>query len=133
MKLTSSIDTNSADRDKHMRNEEFFAAEKHPTIRFVSTKITDIEDDEVDGIGSEFFQSLGAARRHLHVVPAVAQDGAEHSADVRFVVDDEDAGTSRRVRKFGHPDTSHEARRGADRPDSGRPLRDGREPTREMG
>lgn len=36
---TASIDTAVADRDKHLRGEDFFDAEKHPEITFRSTKI----------------------------------------------------------------------------------------------
>jgi len=36
----ASIDTGVADRDKHLRNSDFFDADKHPTITFKSTKIT---------------------------------------------------------------------------------------------
>ncbi len=36
----ASITTNVADRDKHLRSDDFFAVEQHPTITFVSTAIT---------------------------------------------------------------------------------------------
>lgn len=36
----ASIDTNTPDRDKHLRSEDFFAVDKYPTLTFVSTKIT---------------------------------------------------------------------------------------------
>lgn len=32
----NSIDTGNADRDKHLRNKDFFDTEKYPTIKFVS-------------------------------------------------------------------------------------------------
>jgi polyisoprenoid-binding protein YceI len=35
----ASIDTNNADRDAHLRSEDFFFVEKHPTITFASTSI----------------------------------------------------------------------------------------------
>lgn len=34
----ASINTNEADRDKHLRNDDFFAVDKHPKITFVSDK-----------------------------------------------------------------------------------------------
>jgi len=35
----ASIDTDVADRDQHLRSDDFFAVEKHPEITFKSTKI----------------------------------------------------------------------------------------------
>ncbi len=37
-----SIDTNVAQRDKHLRSTDFFDAEKFPALTFVSTGITDV-------------------------------------------------------------------------------------------
>lgn len=39
-----SIDTNSEDRDQHLRSEDFLWVEQHPTLQFESTKV-----EEVDG------------------------------------------------------------------------------------
>lgn len=36
---TASIDTEVADRDKHLKSPDFFDAEKYPKITFVSTKV----------------------------------------------------------------------------------------------
>ena len=36
----ASIDTHTPDRDKHLRSDDFFAVEQHPTITFASTGIT---------------------------------------------------------------------------------------------
>jgi len=36
---TASIDTNSADRDAHLRSDDFFAVERFPALTFVSTAI----------------------------------------------------------------------------------------------
>ena len=36
----ASIDTNTPDRDAHLRSDDFFAVDAHPTITFTSTGIT---------------------------------------------------------------------------------------------
>jgi len=38
--LAASIDTNTTDRDRHLRSEDFFFVDKHPVITFVSSRIT---------------------------------------------------------------------------------------------
>jgi polyisoprenoid-binding protein YceI len=37
----ASIDTNSADRDTHVKSGDFFDVDNHPTMTFTSTKVTD--------------------------------------------------------------------------------------------
>ena len=37
----ASIDTRNADRDAHLRSNDFFAMEQHPEIRFVSTSVAE--------------------------------------------------------------------------------------------
>ena len=41
----SSVDTNNADRDAHLRSSDFFDAETHPRMTFVSTGVTGADDD----------------------------------------------------------------------------------------
>lgn len=38
---TASVDTNNADRDNHLRSDEFFSAEKHPVITFETNSMND--------------------------------------------------------------------------------------------
>jgi len=48
----ASIDTNSADRDKHLRNSDFFSVKEFPDITFKSTKITAVGEKgkfEIEG------------------------------------------------------------------------------------
>ncbi len=45
---TASIDTNTPDRDAHLRSDDFFAAERFPTLTFVSTTITSTGSDAFD-------------------------------------------------------------------------------------
>jgi polyisoprenoid-binding protein YceI len=42
----ASIDTRNADRDAHLRSNDFFDMETHPTITFVSTAVVQTGDDE---------------------------------------------------------------------------------------
>jgi polyisoprenoid-binding protein YceI len=43
---TASIDSNHAERDKHLRDEEFLNVEKHPKARFVSSSYRDLGNDK---------------------------------------------------------------------------------------
>lgn len=45
---TASIDTNQADRDAHLRSDDFFAVDRFPTMKFVSTRITRTGSDTFD-------------------------------------------------------------------------------------
>jgi polyisoprenoid-binding protein YceI len=42
---TASIDTRNADRDGHLRNNDFFAVEAHPEITFVSTAVEQLDPE----------------------------------------------------------------------------------------
>lgn len=48
---TSSIDSNHADRDKHIRSDDFLNANKYPKATFTSTEVTDKGDGKlaIDG------------------------------------------------------------------------------------
>jgi polyisoprenoid-binding protein YceI len=49
---TASIDTNQADRDAHLRSEDFFSVEKFPAITFHSTGIAKIAADTFNVTGT---------------------------------------------------------------------------------
>jgi polyisoprenoid-binding protein YceI len=48
----ASIDTAAADRDQHLRSDDFFAVEKYPTITFVSSKVTKKNEAHYDVAGT---------------------------------------------------------------------------------
>jgi polyisoprenoid-binding protein YceI len=48
----ASIDTDSEDRDKHLRSEDFFWVEKHPTLSFRSSKIRSVGNDKYEVTGT---------------------------------------------------------------------------------
>jgi polyisoprenoid-binding protein YceI len=58
---TASIDTNVADRDTHLRSEDFFFAEQHPEITFVSSKIVNKGGNEFDVHGTLTIRGVGKA------------------------------------------------------------------------
>jgi len=47
-----SVDTDAADRDQHLRSDDFFAVGTHPTITFVSTHVTKKSDERFDVDGT---------------------------------------------------------------------------------
>ena len=49
---TASVDTNTADRDNHLRTADFFDAAKYPEITFKSSKITPTGKDTFDVTGT---------------------------------------------------------------------------------
>lgn len=48
---TASINTNQADRDKHLRSPDFFNAEKNPKITFKSTKVNKKDKNHFEVVG----------------------------------------------------------------------------------
>ncbi len=48
---TNSVDTNQADRDGHLKSEDFFATEKYPTMNFVSTSFKKVSGNEYKLVG----------------------------------------------------------------------------------
>ncbi len=40
----ASVDTRNADRDEHLRSNDFFAMDRYPEIRFVSTDVEQVDD-----------------------------------------------------------------------------------------
>ncbi len=49
---TKSVDSNHAERDKHLRSGDFLNVEKHPKASFVSTKVVPGADGKFDLVGN---------------------------------------------------------------------------------
>jgi polyisoprenoid-binding protein YceI len=47
----ASVDTDNERRDNHLRSEDFFWAEKHPTMTFQSRAVRQTDDDEFEVAG----------------------------------------------------------------------------------
>jgi len=45
---TASVDSNHAERDKHLRNSDFLNVDEHPEARFVSTAFTESGDNKAE-------------------------------------------------------------------------------------
>ena len=64
----TSIRTNNADRDGHLRSADFFDVERHPTITFESTGVTALGDRRYRATGDLTIKAITrpvAARPHL--------------------------------------------------------------------
>lgn len=62
---TNSVDSNHAERDKHLRSDDFLNVAKFPTATFVSTKIVpDGDNDEFDIIGD---LTLNGVTKSVHL------------------------------------------------------------------
>lgn len=48
---TASVTTNNPQRDEHLRSIDFFEAERYPDIRFVSSTIDEVEEDNFMVVG----------------------------------------------------------------------------------
>lgn len=47
----NSIETNNADRNAHLKSDDFFSTEKYPTMNFVSTSFKKVSDSEYELTG----------------------------------------------------------------------------------
>lgn len=49
---TDSVNTDNAKRDSHLKNDDFFAADKYPELKFESTKIEKLSGDRYNVTGN---------------------------------------------------------------------------------
>lgn len=55
---TKSVDSNHAERDKHLRSADFLNVDKHPKASFVSTKVVPGADGKFDLVGNFTFNGV---------------------------------------------------------------------------
>ena len=65
----ASIDTNTPDRDAHLRSDDFFAVEKYPTVTFESTAITAAGGSDYEVAGNLTMRGVTKAIVHPGDVP----------------------------------------------------------------
>ncbi|MGF1678535.1 MAG: YceI family protein [Candidatus Methylacidiphilales bacterium] len=56
----ASINTNNDKRDGHLRSEDYFSVEKHPTLTFTATSIKKIAENTYEAVGN--FTMLGVSK-----------------------------------------------------------------------
>ncbi len=49
---TASVDSNHAERDKHLRSDDFFDVKNHPSAKFISTKFVKKGQDKLSILGN---------------------------------------------------------------------------------
>ena len=90
-----SIDSNSANRDRHLKSQDFFAAKEYPTIKFASTKVSKKGDGyELEGTlelrGKK--KKVSASVEHVGTANLSKRFGLRCGYEARFVIKRSDFG-----------------------------------------
>ena len=91
----ASIDTGNAERDAHLRSADFFDAERHPEIRFASTRIQHVEGGDYRVSGELTIKGVTREVEMTATVEGTAEDpwGNERvGISVRGTIDRTDFG-----------------------------------------
>lgn len=80
----ASIDTKNKKRDAHLRSDEFFDAQNHPTITFTTTDVTVVDDTTVRVAG---VVNAGGADQTTTFDATLAADGNRATVTTEVVVD----------------------------------------------
>ena len=85
----TSLNTGNPKRDEHLRSREFFDTERHPTVRFVSTSVSDPVDGRIEVEG----ELLAAGRRVvLELDPALRKTADRLQLDASTRLDQRELG-----------------------------------------
>jgi len=85
----ASLNTGNAKRDEHLRSDDFFDAEHHPAVRFVSTSLGDDADGRVHVEGE--LQAAGH-RVSLRLEPTIRHSADRLQVDAKTTVDQRELG-----------------------------------------
>ena len=92
MELTidaTSVNTGNQRRDEHLRSDEFFDTERHPTVRFVSTSVSNPAGGRMHVHG----ELLAAGHRVvLDIEPTLRQHADELQVDASTTLDQRELG-----------------------------------------
>lgn len=85
----TSLDTGNEKRDEHLRSGDFFDTEHHPTMRFVSTAISDPQGGRIQVQG----ELMAAGHRVvLDLEPTLRQHSGELQIDASTTLDQRELG-----------------------------------------
>jgi len=85
----TSVHTGIPSRDRHLRSDDFFDAERHPVVRFRSDNVAEIAEDRVRVQGQ-----LDAAGEHvqLSIEAAIREAADTMTVDARTTIDQRELG-----------------------------------------
>lgn len=85
----ASVNTGNSKRDEHLRGADFFDTERHPDVRFVSSRVSEAEDGDLR-VQGELIAAGG--RVVLELQPTVRQGGDQIEIDASTMVDQRQLG-----------------------------------------
>jgi polyisoprenoid-binding protein YceI len=80
----ASLDTGNRRRDTHLRSADFFDAERHPEVRFRSTRVSEAGDGR---LRVEGWLEAAGRRVELALEPSVTEDGDRLAVHAETTVD----------------------------------------------
>lgn len=83
----ASVDTKNEARDNHLRSEDFFDADNHPTLTFQAKEITRKKDDTYEMTGDVTLRGVTKEERFTVEFEGVAKDPMSGAEKAGFSVD----------------------------------------------
>ena len=76
-----SVDTRQAQRDEHLRSNDFFSSEEHPELRFESKRIEQVDDETLRVVGE---LTMNGTTREVELEAELVGIGTGASAEQRL-------------------------------------------------